>query len=506
MKAERASTSGDHLRILAGASQNLVGLVVAALATFGAQVLITRALGPEGFGTVTVLTQAAFVLSFATRAGMDMAVLRDVAIEAGRGRLAFVRSAVARAVTIAGAVSLLGAVLVLLAADAVRHAFSLDPQSSRWAVEAAAVGLPWLAVTNVWLAATRGLKLMRYTLYIFWAGQPLGWIVLMLAGWTFSASAWMSVLTYSVSWMVAAGAAFASWRRQSGAWQREPLEPGAVGRLWRYAAPRAPAALFSQLLFWTDLFVLTRYATGAEVGVYSAVLRAAQALVLFLTSVSLMFSPFIADLHARGERERLDRLYKALTRWTLAATLPIFCLFAVAPAAVLGIFGEAFAGGRAALMVLLAGQLVNIATGSAGFALIMVGRTGWDLIVIAGALLLDLALAFWLCPRYGMVGAATANAAAFAAANITRIVLIKRFIGIQPYDRNYGRLVVPTLACLGVMIVTHALASSAWQVDLLLTASLGALAYAGAYLVTGLTPAERQAAKALIASGRHGTP
>lgn len=502
MKAEGADNSADYLTILSGASQNLVGLVVAALATFGAQVLITRTLGPAGFGAVTVLTQAAFVLSFATRSGMDMAVLRDVAIETGRGRLAFVRSPVVRAVAIAGAVSLAGALVVVVAADTVRTAFSLDPERSRWAVEAAAAGLPWLAVTNVWLAATRGLKLMRYTLYIFWAGQPLGWIVLMLVGWTISRTAWMSVLAYSASWMIAAVAAFGAWRKQSRAWEREPLEAGAVGRLWRYAAPRAPAALFSQLLFWTDLFVLTRYATGTEVGVYSAVLRSAQALVLFLTSVSLMFSPFIADLHARGETARLDRLYKALTRWTLAATLPIFGLFAVAPEAVLGIFGEAFAGGRAALLVLLAGQLVNIATGSAGFALIMVGRTGWDLIVIAGALLLDLLLAFWLCPRYGMVGAATANAASFAAANITRIFLIKHFIDIQPYDRDYGRLIVPSLAGLLVMAVAHALAPETWAANLLVTASLGTLAYAAAYLVTGLTPAERRAAKALLASRR----
>ena len=502
MKAERTDNFTDYLKILSGASQNVVGLVVAALATLAAQVLITRTLGPEGFGVVTVLTQAAFVISFATRAGMDMAVLRDVAVESGRGRLAFVRSPVLRAVVIAGGVSLLATLAVLLAAQGVRSAFSLDPARSRWAVEAAALGLPFLAATNVWLAATRGLKLMRYTLYIFWAGQPLGWIVLMLAGWTFAETPWMSVLAYSVSWMLAAAAAFIAWRSQSGRWDREPLEPGSLGRLWRYAAPRAPAALFSQLLFWTDLFVLTRYATAAEVGVYSAVLRSAQALVLFLTSVSLMFSPFIADLHARGETAHLDRLYKVLTRWTLAATLPLFLLLAVAPGAVLGIFGAAFAGGRDALLVLLAGQLVNIATGSAGFALIMVGRTGWDLVVIAGALVLDLVLAFWLCPRYGMIGAAAANAAAFAAANITRIVLIKRFIGIQPYDRNYGRLILPALSGLVTMMVAHWLAGPSWATDLLVTGSLGTLAYGATYLVTGLTTPERRALRSLLASRR----
>ena len=103
-----------------------------------------------------------------------------------------------------------------------------------------------------------------------------------------------------------------------------------AGALLRFGALRAPATLFTQLIFWTDFFVLSvlcerpgrRPATPAT-GVYGAVLRAGQSLFLFLTSVSLTFSPFVADLHHRGERERLDGLYKSVTRWTLAATIPV---------------------------------------------------------------------------------------------------------------------------------------------------------------------------------------
>src|SRR5688500_4775637 len=101
---------GDYLNILSGTSQNVAGIVVAALATLAAQLLISRTLGRDAFGVVTVVTQAAFVASFATRAGMDMAVLRDVAVEAGVGRWERIRSTVARAALIAGIVSTLVAV------------------------------------------------------------------------------------------------------------------------------------------------------------------------------------------------------------------------------------------------------------------------------------------------------------------------------------------------------------------------------------------------------------
>jgi O-antigen/teichoic acid export membrane protein len=491
--------NSDYLNILSGTTQNVVGIAIAAVATFVSQILISNALGAEAFGVVTIATMGAFVLSFLTRAGTDMAVLRDVAVEVGEQRLHRIRVPVARSAQIAFAVSVAAGLAVFLGADQVRALFDLPPERSRGVVEAAALGLPFLALANVWLSATRGLKIMRYTLYVFWAGQPLVWILLMVVGWQFARTEWMSVLAYSLSWVWAAGMAWWFWRKESRGWEAAPLERGDLERLFRYAGPRAPAALFSQLLFWTDLFVLTNFAGDAEVGVYSAALRAGQILVLFLTSVSLMFSPFVADLHNRGEHERLNKLFKALTRWTLAATLPAFVLLVIAPDSALRIFGAEFEGGETALLILLAGQFVNVATGSVGFVLIMVGRTGWDLAVYAASLALNLGLAFWLCPRYGIEGAAIANSVTFALSKWARLALVRRFVHIQPYDRHYGRLLAPALGAAMVMWALHSIVAGSGPADLLTTGVGGALAYGVLYWGVGLTPAERRGAQAVLA-------
>jgi O-antigen/teichoic acid export membrane protein len=202
-----------------------------------------------------------------------------------------------------------------------------------------------------------------------------------------------------------------------------PAEPGEARALIRYGAPRAPAALLSQALFYTDLFVLSVKLPAGDpaLSVYAASVRVSQALVLFLTAVSYMFSPFVADLHERGERERLNELFKSITRWTLALTVPLLLLFMIVPGPVLRLFGSDYDAGTAWLRILLIGQAVNVSVGAAGFILIMVGRTTWDLAVYASSFLLDLAMALLLVPHLGPKGAAIAQATTLVFSNALRL-------------------------------------------------------------------------------------
>lgn len=489
---------GDRLAILAGTGQNLAGLVIYVVATFGTNILISRVLGAPALGIVTLATQFAFVAGAATRFGMDMAAVRWVAIDVGKGRPGRARAIVAKAAAIAAAVSCAGGLAVVLAPDALARAFGVA-ESERDVFVAAAIALPFVALSQVYLGGTRGLKIMRHTLLIYWAGQPAAWVAFMLAAWALSMSVGSTVLAYAASWAATSLAAWLVWRRESRDFGLDQPTAGETARLIRYGAPRAPAALFAQLLFWTDYFVLSRYVPAGTLGVYAAAVRVAQALMLFLVALNYMFSPFVADLHARGERERLDELYKALTRWTLAGTMPLLLLLLIVPAQVLLIFGGGFEPGTTALRILLIGQIVNVGVGSVGFILIMVGRTGWDLSVIAASFLLDLVLSFLLAPALGPQGAATAQAVTLITSNTLRLYLVWRFLGIQPFDRHYVRLAVPAAVAALAMIAAHALlGGAAWVVDLAGTAAAGMAVYAAALLLFGLTPSEREAVRRIL--------
>jgi O-antigen/teichoic acid export membrane protein len=505
-------SSSDHRVIVGQTGQNVLGLAIGAVATFAAQVLITNALGDEAFGVVTLTTQAAFIAAAATRFGMDVANVRLVAILAGRYVAALARGLVRRSVGIAAAVSVPFSVVAYFASPWLAERFTAVPELAEPAFRAAAVTVPFAALAFVYMGATRGLKIMRYTLYSQWIVQPIGWIVLTLAFWAGSKTAGMTTLAFGVSWALALAIALAGWEREQ---RRLPAHGGVgsgiaeenTGALVRFGALRAPATLFSQLIFWTDLFVLSvlwsdRGSAGAsQVGVYGAVLRAGQALFLFLTSVSLTFSPFVADLHHRGEREQLDGLYKNVTRWTLAATIPVLLVLGILPEETLRIFGPEFTTGADALRILIVGMIVPVMVGTVGFILIMAGRTGWDLAVYLGGFAIDIGVALVLAgpSSLGIRGAAIAQALTLSFSAVARLLLVRHFLGIWPFDRTWGRLVVPTLLGAFTMGLVHAvMPDEKWASDLLVSAALGAGAYGAAMLVIGLSPTERESLVRLI--------
>jgi O-antigen/teichoic acid export membrane protein len=482
----------DRLTILSGTGQNIVGLAVFVLASFGMNILIARTFGKgsAAFGQITLVTQLAFVVGAATRFGMDMAAVRRVAIEVGKGQPGRARAVVRIAVEIAAAVSIGVGLLVLLLAGPIASVLNVPGASIR----AAAVGLVFVAVAQVFLGGSRGLKIMRHTLYAYWIGQSIGWIVLTLALWAIAGtSVAVTVWAYAASWAFATTVAWWSWRHATQALTSIPAEGGEATALVRYGAPRAPAALLSQALFYTDLAVLSHYYPNSpEISIYAAAIRVAQALVLFLTAVSYMFSPFVADLYERGLRDRLNGLFKQITRWTLGGTIPLLLLFMVAPTAVLHVFGASYSSGSVWLRILLVGQAVNVSVGAAGFVLIMVGRTGWDLMVYGLSFLLDLSIALALVPAHGAAGAAIAQATALVFSNALRLWLVWRFVRIQPYDRYYARLLIPTVVGAVVMIaVNAAIPQAKWALDLLATGLIGGVAYYVTLVLFGLTPGEK---------------
>lgn len=519
LEAEPRGISKDHRNILGGTAQNVVGVVVFGLATAITTIAMTRVLDKGVFGVVMGATTFAYIASSATRFGMDVACVRLVAILVGRDQTSRTRALVNKAVFIAAAISLAFGLLSFLASGWLSDLFFAPELSEAGtaAFRAAALGIPLGALAFVYMGATRGFKVMRFTLYGQWIGQPVAWLSLMLAAWTVSKGAGITTLSFSLSWGLAMIIGLLGWRTVSkpsgdeGHGEREGIPEEHTRALLKFGAFRAPATLFAHAIFFTDYYVLSALwasqgLVGAETAdIYSATLRVAQGLFLFLTSVSLTFSPFVADLHHRGERDRLDGLYKTVTRWALVATIPILLVLTILPEEVLHTFGKGYVAGGPALRILALGMIVPVMVGTVGFILIMVGKTGWDLSVYLLGLALDIGLALLLAGpgSLGLRGAAVAQACTLTFTAVARLMLVRKFVRIWPFNRQYLRLLPPTVLAAVAMSLTHSLLPEAkWLVNLMGSAVIGTGVFAVAMLLLGMTPTERAQLKKLTAKLR----
>jgi len=111
--------------------------------------------------------------------------------------------------------------------------------------------------------------------------------------------------------------------------------------------------------------------------------------VIILLAFSLIFSPMISSLHHRGEREKLNELFKVSTKWGLYVSLPLVLVVVFMPAQLMRVlYGASYANGDKVLMVLMLAQLINTATGGVAPLLAMTGhqnrlflRTGLSFVV-----------------------------------------------------------------------------------------------------------------------------
>jgi hypothetical protein len=145
-------------------------------------------------------------------------------------------------------------------------------------------------------------------------------------------------------------------------------------------------------------------------------------------------------------------------------------------------------------------MIVPVMVGTVGFILIMAGRTGWDLLVYMSAFALDVGIALLLAGpnALGIEGAAIAQACTLTFSAVIRLLLVRRFLDIWPFDGGFVRLLPATVAGGIAMALTHAiLPAEKWFMDLVASFAVGSLVYVVVLFAVGLPPDERAALVAM---------
>jgi O-antigen/teichoic acid export membrane protein len=278
---------------------------------------------------------------------------------------------------------------------------------------------------------------------------------------------------------------------------------GSVPGLFRFSLPMSLNRVILYTNNQTEVVVLGMLAPAATLGVFGVAKRLSMIIGALLTSVTVLFNPMVADLHHRGRARELDRLFKTATRWLFTLGWPVCLVEVLFAPEIVRLFGRGFASGAAALVILALGQLVNVGTGTVSNLLAMAGHARLTLANSIAFLVLSLILDLLLIPRYGLLGAAVANAGAVAAVNLLRLWQTRRVLGIGPYDRRFLRPLVAGLLA-GAVARGLPLPGLHGLPGLGLRCALLGVLYLGLLAALGIEQQDREVARAALARLRRG--
>jgi O-antigen/teichoic acid export membrane protein len=451
-----------QLSVLArGGTLNLFGLVVSGLMQVLLTVVVARGLGARGTGALFEAVALFTILSNVGELGADTGLVRILPRyrALGRGRdLPAVVGIALWPVFVAGiGLAVLTWLLAPSLASVLAHG-SHRPEVESY-LRTLAPFIPLGAASTVALAGTRGMGTMK----------PFVWTQNVLVPTLRPALVAVSValglgsLAVALGWAAPLGVALVLgiallWRLVRGAGGTERAGGQAADRraisseFWRFAGPRAFAAIFGILITWLDILLVGGLLHSTrQAGVYAAASRLSIIGAYALNAVGMAVAPQVSELVSLRRMRDAESVFQVGTWWLMAITWPAYIATLVFAPFLIRIFGHGFAAGRVPLAILCAAQLFNLGTGNVTIVLLMAGKSSWNLINAAGSLLVNVGLNVVLIPRLGITGAAIAWAAAIICNNLAALLEVRYLIGIRPFGRGYWVVAVSSAVCFGLI-------------------------------------------------------
>jgi len=206
-----------------------------------------------------------------------------------------------------------------------------------------------------------------------------------------------------------------------------------VSQMIRFASPMMFSGIMIYLLNWTDVFILGAMATEAELAHYNLAYKIASLSMLVIMSMNVVLAPRIAALYNEGNMKELHLTVKKTTRLIIVLTLPVVGVLMLLATYILSFFGPEFIAGHKALIIILAGFLVNAMTGNVDQLLNMTGNQKLLQYITIAGFFLNAGLNFALIPQYGINGSAVASLITNVIFNVTCVFFIKKKLGFYTF-------------------------------------------------------------------------
>ena len=403
------------------------GLEVAA--KFGLYILAARIMGGYQAGLFFLCLSWVNLASTAARLGLERATSRHVAAELAVGDGAAARRTVLTGLIWTSLASLMVGSVTWLLAKPVSLLLFHQPDLIE-PLRSAALILPPQSVAFVLGFTLIGIGRGVAGQMVQSAIPPLLSLVALFAGLPQAETVLTAyAASYAICCCLGLGLVGYEWRR---ALTIRPLiqtrTAESLPTLWTSARPFLVIELVQAALLSLPVLVLGVYADAVAVSAFSIANRIAMMINTILVSLAMIAAPGFARHHRLREYGELHQVNRQTRLLAFAVCAPVSAALMIFPHSILSLLGHGFADASGALVVLVVGQIVNIALPTEDMMLAMTGNGEilrrlnlWQLVVCC---ILSLVLIPWL----GLMGAAIVTTVTLVQGRVGFALAVRRAI------------------------------------------------------------------------------
>lgn len=470
-------SDGIQQELKRGALVNALG-VIGKMAGPSFLILVTRLYGPDVFGIF--ITATAFVetgLAFLTAGFKDgalMSVARHADYEDERDRLYQLLA------NTLGWSLFFTTLLILLAFTLGRWLLpELYEYGDRLAfmLQWMVLALPALAFDRIVIAATQGLKIMKYDAIVNGGLRPVLLLAAAVGAWfiapnvvglTVAYVATQGLLGLVVVWIYTRELA---WRPLGRAFRNFKLDR----EMLAFAIPQNLNMTLERFITDIDVIMLGLFNTSAStIGFYGAGAKIVRELLTIKQVFSNAFVPHVVRLYRKDRAARLSEIFSTTSRWVMTWAMPALLAIAVMRSDLLRLVDPSYVERSALFMLLLLPiPYLQCGFGLAGNIVVMTGHSRLNLMNSAITGVVNALLNWWLIPLFGIAGAASASTLATLLKTSLEVIEARyvaraRLLLSEIYAPHVAGLVVSVALVLFLTYVPAAEASFVHRLLLLL--------------------------------------
>ena len=432
----------------AGAASLLgLGSIIGSILKYVSAFLIQYGFGPGGYGLYTLSLSLVNLISATFNLGLDDAMVRYVAIYRGKQQTKSLRGLLLFCTTLAGLAGITGALLLLFFTPSLvtywitlkqHHIANKDLLNRAIALlQVMAPLIPLMTMQVMWFAGLRGFKAFKWRVLTTGILQPVLQVLLLCLVLIFFRSkdgitAVAVALFISTMFNTILNLYFL-FRQVERVATPEP-EHYEVREWLTFASFNFLTTIIDTVLDSIDTILLAAFGVSdVAIGQYGAAIRLGNFIAMPLLSINNVFAPTIAELHSKGELQKLESMFKLLTRWSVMFSLPIFLIMVLFSPYLLALPGPGFVSAWPLLIAFSIGSMINAGTGAVGYMLLMTGYQRLSFLNSLVAVAVNIALGILLTPRYGAMGTAISTGMAICALNFMRLLQVRIVLKMHPY-------------------------------------------------------------------------